>query len=85
MTYFLLEDEDRHLSDMAVTEPRSAIAEALLDLICQIEGSRVLVDINSESEDVAREDTKQLVDSLVEKLGIEVKATTHSFELGGHS
>ncbi len=85
MTYFLIEDEDNHLSDMAVTEPRSAIAEALLDLICQIEGSRVLVDINSKSEDVAREDTQQLVDSLVEKLGIEVKTTTHSFEVGGHS
>jgi hypothetical protein len=67
MTYFLLEDENRFSSDMAVNDPRSAIIEALLDLICQIEGSRVLVDINSDMQDVAKEDTMQLLDSLVEQ------------------
>jgi hypothetical protein len=85
MTYFLAEDKINHLSDVAVAEPRSLITEALLDLICQIEGSMVLVDITSESHDVGLEDTKQLVDSLVEKLGIEVETRTHSVELDGHS
>jgi hypothetical protein len=85
MTYFLLEDENRFSSDMAVNDPRSAITEALLDLICQIEGSRVLVDINSDMQDVAKEDTKQLLDSLVEQQVIKVVESAHTIELGGHS
>lgn len=85
MTYFLLEDENRFSSDIAVNDPKSAITEALLDIICQIEGSRVLVDINSDMQDVAKEDTKQLLDSLVEQQVIKMVENAHTFELGGHS
>lgn len=85
MTYFLLEDENRFSSDIAVNHPKSAITEALLDIICQIEGSRVLVDINSDMQDVAKEDTKKLLDSLVEQQVIKVVESSHTFELGGHS
>lgn len=85
MTYFLLEDENRFSSDIAVNDPKSAITEALLDIICQIEGSRVLVDINSDMQDVAKEDTQQLLDSLVEQQVIKVVESAHTFELGGHS
>lgn len=85
MTYFLLEDENRFSSDIAVNDPKSAITEALLDIICQIEGSRVLVDINSDMQDVAKEDTKQLLDSLVEQQVIKMVESAHTFELGGHS
>ena len=85
MTYFLLEDENRFSSDIAVNDPKSAITEALLDIISQIEGSRVLVDINSDMQDVAKEDTKQLLDSLVEQQVIKVVESAHTFELGGYS
>lgn len=85
MTYYLPEDENRFSSELAVNDPRSAITEALLDLICQIEGSRVLVEVNSDMQDVARDDTKQLLDSLVEQQVITVEGSTHTFELGGHS
>jgi hypothetical protein len=85
ITYFLLEDENRFSYDMAVNDPKSAITEALLDLICQIEGSRVLADINSDMQDVEKEDAKQLLDSLVEQQVIKVVASEHTVELGGHS
>jgi len=85
ITYFLLEDENRFSYDMAVNDLKSAITEALLDLICQIEGSRVLADINSDMQDVEKEDAKQLLDSLVEQQVIKVVASEHTVELGGHS
>jgi ribosome recycling factor len=85
MTCFMLEDPNRLFSDVAVADPRSAITEALLGLTSLIEGSKVRVDMNSEIQEAFKEDTKQLVDSLVEKHGIEVETRTHYLELDGHS
>ena len=85
MTYFLLDYENGFSSDIAVNDPRYAITEALLDLICQIEGSRVQVDINSDIQAVAKADTNQLLDSLVEQQVIQVVESSHTFELGGDS
>jgi hypothetical protein len=85
LTFFLIEDDGRNHSSLAVSDPRLAITEALLDLICHIETSKVVRDIDSESQNVMRLDTKELVDSMAEKLGVEVASSTHSFELGGQS
>lgn len=85
MTYFMLEDPTRYPSDVSVSDPRLAITEALLDLIRQIEGSRVQVDMKSEIQEVVEEDTMQLIDSLVEKQGNEVETRTHFIKLGENS
>jgi len=85
LTFFLIEDDGRNHSDLAVADPRLAITEALLDLVCHIETSKVVNDIDSESQKVMKVDTKELVDSLAEKLGVEVASSTHSFEVGGQS
>jgi hypothetical protein len=85
LTFFLIEDDGRNHSNLAVTDPRLAITEALFDLICHIETAKVVNDIDSKSQNIMREDTKELVDSLAEKLGVEVASSAHSFELGGQS
>jgi hypothetical protein len=85
LTFFLIEDDGKNHLNLAVSDPRLAITEALLDLICHIETSKVFRDIDSESQNVMRADTKELVDSMAEKLGVEVASSSHSFELGGQS
>ena len=83
--FFLIENDGRNHSNLAVSDPRLVITEALLDLICEIETSKVFRDIDSESQNVMMADTKELVDSMAEKLGVEVASSTDSFELGGQS
>ncbi len=85
MTFFLIEDDGRNHSVLAFTDPRLAITEALFDLICHIETAKVVNGIDAESQDIMRIDTKELVDSLAEKLGVEMASSAHSFELGGQS
>jgi hypothetical protein len=81
LTYFTLEDTRRDLPEDALSEPREAITGALLDLICTIERSKVLVAIEKEIDDVARDDTKQLIDSVIATTGAEVETRTHSIDL----
>jgi hypothetical protein len=85
LTYYTLGDPKRHHPEVALTEPRETIAGALLDLIGTIEGLRVLASMNKEGDDVAKEDTKQMIDYLIETTGAEVETRTHSIDLGGDS
>jgi hypothetical protein len=81
LTYYAVEDPSRHFPEAAITEPRVTIAEALLDLICTIEGSIVLVAMIKEGDDIAKEDTKQLIDSFIATTGAEVETSTNSDDL----
>jgi hypothetical protein len=83
LSYFLLEDPSRHSPDVAFTDPREAITSALLEIICTIEGSRVLIALSTEIDAVVREDTKQLIESLTETSGATVETRTHSIDLCG--
>jgi len=85
LSYFLLEDPSRHSPDVALTDPRESITGALLDIICKIEGSRVLIALSKEGDAVAKEDTKQLIESLIETSGATVETRTHSIDLCGDS
>jgi len=85
LSYFLLEDPSRHSPDVALSDPREAITGALLDIICAIEGSRVLVALSKEGDAVAREDTKQLIESFIKTSGATVETQTHSIDLRGDS
>ena len=81
LTYSALEDTRCDLPDDALSEPREAITGSLLDLICTIERAKVLVAIEKEIDDVARDDTKQLIDSVITTTGTEVETRTHSIDL----
>jgi hypothetical protein len=86
IAYFELEGVSQKTTYLAVQEPRLSIAEALLDIICQVEESRVLAKNLAEGKVVAERDTKELLDSLMEKQGVEVKESrTITIELGGVS
>lgn len=85
LSHFLLGDPSRHSPDVALIDPREAITGALPDIICKIEGSRVLVSLSKEGDVVAKKDTKQLIESLIETSGATVETRTHSIDLCGDS
>jgi hypothetical protein len=85
MSCFLLDKPSRHSPDAALTDPRKAITGALLDKICTIEGSRVLVVLSEEGDAIAREDTSQLIEFLIENSGATVETQMHSIDLFGDS
>jgi hypothetical protein len=81
MSYAFLEDPSQHSPDVSLNDPRKSITCALLDIICTIEGSRTLAVLSKDSDAIAREDTKQLIESLIKTSGATVETGTHSINL----